>query len=431
MEAIYAIEQRLEALEHRIEDLRSNGILSAETLKRYYGTKRFEQVAESNAIEGSTLSVRETELAITKGITLNEHNPQYIQDAKSLNNALIRLVDLANSDHPIDIPNVNEVHSLILAGHVGAGLFRSDPVRITGAKHVPPKTREMVTQQMNYWQSWSKQHTHLSPVIRSAILHAWLAHIHPYLDGNGRTARAIGNLELIKSGYPPILIKKVERVRYYDCLAESDQGNIGPFIELILDRSESSFIGLAQSVKSVNDSAAILSIKERQLMQLKIWNTAIHLLGQMLELELSQAIAEVGGSYWVKQFESDLDLEDYLELCQMRTIPMSWAFQAKVSIAGFKPCEVLAYVGHRSPAMYNRLGKLGGPSLFWSIENSGGFPKWVADKNHEIYGDEITSKNQNGDSWLVYLGEQLYKELSTGELAKEICQSILKKASSN
>jgi hypothetical protein len=139
------------------------------------------------------------------------------------------------------------------------------------------------------WQSWSAEHLDANAPIRSAVLHAWLAHIHPYVDGNGRTARAIGNLELIRAGYPPIVIKKVERDRYYDCLAESDEGDLGPFLELVLDRCESSLIGLEQSVNTAGATPAIQTIRERQLKQLGIWNTAVQLLGQMLELELSQA----------------------------------------------------------------------------------------------------------------------------------------------
>jgi hypothetical protein len=66
---------RLQSIEERVALLRRSGVLTEQTVKDYYGEKRFEQVAESNAIEGSTLSVGETELAVLKGITITGHDP--------------------------------------------------------------------------------------------------------------------------------------------------------------------------------------------------------------------------------------------------------------------------------------------------------------------------------------------------------------------
>lgn len=419
-----AIEVRLAELEDRVARLRKDGVLNQEALRRYYGQKRFEQVAESNAIEGSTLTVRETELAITKGTTIDEHSPQYVEDARALDRAYGRLLELASADTIIDNSLVNELHSLLLAGQVGSGMFRASAVRITGSNHTPPKTREQVTSQMDAWQEWSHIHDKGSAPIRSAILHAWLTHIHPYTDGNGRTARAVGNLQLIRAGYPPIIIKKVERERYYDCLSESDEGNLGSFLELIFDRCESSLIGLEQAAK-VNTSPAVISIRERQTKQLEIWNTAVHLLGQMIDLELSGALESVSGTCTVQLFESDLSLEDYLELCQGRSVPRSWAFRVRIGIPGFQPYEALGWAGHRTGNMYQRMGQQGGPSIFWSVLNPDEFPKWIQDYGHLIYGHEITSKNGNGDAWTTYVGDGVYEESTTSELAAKITNSLL------
>jgi Fic family protein len=416
--------QRLAALNERVAGLRQSGALSQTSLKRYYGQKRFEQVAESNAIEGSTLDVRETELAITKGITIDVHSRQYVEDAKALDRAHERLLEFASGRSPTDNAQVNEIHGLLLAGNIGAGMFRSSPVRISGSSHAPPETRAEVTKQMTDWQDWSCRNAGASAPIRSAILHAWLAHIHPYIDGNGRTARAIGNLELIRSGYPPIIIKKVERNRYYECLSDSDTGNLGPFLELIFDRCESSLIGLERSLAE-ESKPLIQAIRDRQLKQLGIWNTAVRLVGQMVELELSGAASQVGGMASVYYYESDLDIEGYLELCQGRAVPKSWAFEVRVAIPGIIPFAVLAWVGHRTPPMYHRMDEEGGPSLFWSLQNPDGFTKWISDFEHLVYGQEITSRNSNGDAWTVYVGNWEYAELTTGELAHKICESIL------
>jgi Fic family protein len=419
------IEARLTKLEARVADLRAGGVLDTDALRNYYGRIRFEQVAESNAIEGSTLTVRETKLAILKGITIDEQSPQYSEDARALDRAHQRLLELATIQTSTDNAEVNELHDLLLAGQVGAGMFRSSPVRITGSKHTPRKTREVITAQMEEWQAWSRQHAGIAAPIRSAILHAWLAHIHPYTDGNGRTARAVGNLQLIRNGYPPIIIKKAERERYYDCLSESDGGNLGPFLELIFDRCESSLIGLEHSVRASSSSPALETIRERQMKQLEIWNTAVHLLGQMIDLELSGAVSSVGGAGTVHLFESNLSLEDYLELCQGRSVPRSWAMQIGIRIPALPPLEALAWVGHRTGAMYHRMGQQGGPSIFWSLRNPDGFPQWISDSQHIVYGHEITSKNGNGDAWTAYVGESTYEEATTSELARKIVESLL------
>lgn len=107
---------------------------------------------------------------------------------------------------------------------------------------------------MEQWEQWSAHAAKIPAPLRSAVLHAWLTHVHPWLDGNGRTARAVGNLELIRAGFPPIIIKRSERTRYIDALAQSDQaGDIRLFLELILDKVELALLGLERSVKATQN----------------------------------------------------------------------------------------------------------------------------------------------------------------------------------
>ena len=127
-------------VERRVSLLRSKKLLTAATLERVYGQKRFEYVAESNALEGSTLSVGETELAVLKGITVTGHDPGYVRDAVDLDNALQSLSTLAKKNIPIDIEQIKEIHSHILGSRPTAGLFRRERVQIKGSKHTPPKT---------------------------------------------------------------------------------------------------------------------------------------------------------------------------------------------------------------------------------------------------------------------------------------------------
>ena len=424
------VEERLQKIEERVALLRKQG-LTKDTVLDYYGEKRFEQVAESNAIEGSTLSVGETEMAVLKGVTITGHDPAFIRDARALNIALQRIAELAKEHTATDIAQLQEVHSLLLGERRGAGLFRQEAVRISGSSHTPPQTWNEVMGQMENWQTWSRTHAELPAPIRCIVLQSWLTHIHPYIDGNGRTSRAIGNLELIRAGYPPIIIRKKERDLYITALAESDQGgDIRQFVKLVFDRLEGALIGLENSAKRKQGFNPIAEkLREQQERQLKIWDQAVRLLASIVEHDLTEAITPIGGRCELKTFESTMDLDDYVQVCLRHSILQSWAFIISLFIPGHSPVQRLAFVGHRTPAMYNRLGQEGGPSLYWSRPNPTGLHKWIGDDEvAPLFAVELTIRNGQGDEWHVRHINNEIKKLHTTELAhqivKAICQAV-------
>ena len=211
-------------LQQRADLLRDQGRLSEQTLRTYFGDRRFEEIAESNAIEGSTLTVHETKLAVEQGITITGHDPEYVLDAVNLSKALDRLEELAREQAPTDIGQVKELHALILGGATSAGLFRSEPVLIAGSPHVPVASWQEVITATEDYEGWSSKNAGASALLRAIVLHTWLTHIHPFINGNGRTARAVMSLELIRAGLPPVIIRKKDRPRYYEALADSDCG---------------------------------------------------------------------------------------------------------------------------------------------------------------------------------------------------------------
>lgn len=423
--------QRVKDIEERVKLLRLSGVMTDETLKEYYGEKRFEQVAESNAIEGSTLTAGETELAVIKGITITGHDPAYIKDAIALDKALTRITELARChDKPTDISQIHEIHSLLLGERAGAGIFRKERVTISGAKHVPPKTWSEVMDNMEHWQRWSIENATLPAPIRCAVLHAWLAHIHPYIDGNGRTARAIGNLELIRSGYPPIIIKKKERERYIECLAESDDGgDIRSFFELIFDRIEGALMGLELSAKKKQSYDPVVEkLRQRQAGQLRIWEISVQLLANIIKDKITRTVDQLHGTCHAHIFEEPLDLQDYVTVCHGNAVTRSWAFTLKIEIPGIDKLEKLAYIGHRSSKMYNHLNREGGPSLLWSTKNPDGFPKWISD-SAAPYAVEITALSGNGDEWYVRLSNDEIHQVSTTVLADRISSALIEQIS--
>ncbi|MCK5525408.1 MAG: Fic family protein [Thiomargarita sp.] len=421
--------EEIHQLEKRVDLFRHQGILTAKTLKRFYGEKRFEQVAESNAIEGSTLSVGETELAVLKGVTITGHDPGYTRDAISLDKALQRLGKLAQEPTLTNIEQLKEIHELILGDRKGSGLFRNQPVLIRGSHHLPPKTWQEVMAQIEDWEKWSLDNANTSAIIRTVVLHAWLAHIHPFIDGNGRCARAISNLELIRAGYPSIIIKKKERDRYIDAISRSDSGgDLSDFFELFLSKVNNSLTGLELSAKEAQSySPTQEKLRRVQEKRLNIWHTSVTLLIKLIEHELESILSDLKGKSHIKVFEEPLELDDYIKLCSGSNVPMTWSFIINISIPSLEPLERLAWFGHRSTAMYQHLRhrEEGGPSIFWSIKNSQDYPPWIRNDKFSPEYIELTTIQSSGDEWYAMNKDGTIERVQTIQLAKKMTNDLV------
>ncbi|MBF0309368.1 MAG: Fic family protein [Magnetococcales bacterium] len=396
-------------------------------MKQYYGKLRFEQVAESNALEGSTLSVGETELAILKGVTITGHDPAYVRDALALDQALRRLVELAESTgRTTDLDQLKELHALILGERSGAGLFRQDPVRTSGSRHQPPATWKEVMAGMEQWEEWSLSRAQLPGPVRAVVLHAWLSHIHPFSDGNGRTARAITNLELVRSGYPPLIIKKKDRPRYLDALGESDEaGDLSSFFELLLEKMAAALTGLELSARREEGyDPALLRLRQAQQNRLDIWTTSLKLLALSLTERLNGMLSTLGSAQ-VTVFPESLDLEDYIALCDGRNVSRSWAFHLEVDIPGVPRREFLAWQGYRTGSVNRFANRTGGVSLFWSVPNPLGFPRWISDESRSPGYVELSLQPENTTSWICRDRRGAIRPVYSVTLVAELARAIL------
>ncbi|WP_218897747.1 Fic family protein [Sphaerotilus montanus] len=257
-------------------------------------------------------------------------------------------------------------------------------------------------------------------------MHAWLTHIHPYIDGNGRVARAIGNLELIRGGYPPIIIKKKERDRYIDALGESDYaGDIRSFAELVFERIEGALIGLESSARRKQDYNPIIErLRAQQEQQLKIWSTSVMQLADIIKYKISSKIEELGGKCTIKNFDA-LDLVDYISLSNNSSVARSWAFIVTVTIPGFEKFEKLAYIINRSQLMRKSFKDQGGPSIQWSSPNPTGFPKWIADGEKFPSCIEASTSPVDGNEWFVRNSQDKITKIGTMNLAENLANSLL------
>jgi len=389
-------------LEGRVALLRSQGTLSEDTLRSYFGDKRFEQIAESNALEGSTLTAGETQLAVLRGMTITGHDPAFSKDAIALANALDRVTELARTGGPTDLEQLQEIHALILGDRPGAGVFRSEPVMISGSAHRPPKTWADVMDAMEQWSAWSKANPGAPALLRGIVLHTWLTHVHPYIDGNGRTARAVLNLELIRAGLPSVIIRRKDRERYLDALAESDAGgDLGPIAELVMERERDALRDLERAAKTHQgyDEAAA-RLRNRQERQLAIWNDASKLLFSLLEEAAEQTFGAVG-TVETRWYDDHLPLDDFIALCQGDPAGNSWLFRISVSVPAVGDARYLAWTGVRSHGLQDATGIGPGPAVFWSVPDPTGYRKWARDDNRSPGGAELTLELPNVDRWLV------------------------------
>lgn len=149
--------------------------------------------------------------------------------------AILYLDDLVKEKNPITEWNIKNIHRLVLKGidDKNARRYRTENVTIKGAVHVPPnylKVPELMEKLIVNYHSWNSYH----PIIRAALLHGELVKIHPFVDGNGRTSRLVMNLDLMNHGFNLVIIKKEDRLKYYEALDKAHAiGNYTDFIKLI------------------------------------------------------------------------------------------------------------------------------------------------------------------------------------------------------
>lgn len=414
-------------LEARVNLLRGSGQLNDVTLGRYYQNTRLLDVTESNAIEGSTLELRETELAVMKGATLTGHDPGYVRDARTLFRAFERLTELARSKDATNIEQVKEIHGLILGERPGAGVFRTEPVTIGGARHVPPSDWSGVMKGMEDWEKWSVERAAIPAPLRATVLHAWLAHVHPFIDGNGRTARAVTTLELVRAGYPPLIVRKKDRKRYYEALALADDGDLGAMLDLTLSRANDALRDLERTAGDVQGySPALAALRKKQENQLAIWNKAVELLLVNVNAELTALVEQGGGAGHLQDYGPALELDEYRVLCEGHPISDAWTFAVHIHPPGCKAVSRLAWIGYRSDEMTALLGGKRGPTIFWSAPNApGAVPRWRRASTAESpAGEELTYE---GDGWVVRKGNTI-DQLGPSQLAQRIVHDLVNMA---
>lgn len=232
---------RLEEKKAQLDALRP---LPVAAIKRLNEQLTVEWIYNSNAIEGNTLTLRETQLILETGLTIGGKSLREHFEVINHKAAIDYVEHLAQQDVPLTALHVRQIHQIVLTqiNEENAGQYRRTPVRIAGATHIPPDSWE-IPRLMLEWESWLKEAAaELHPVVWAALAHHRLVAIHPFIDGNGRTARLVMNLLLIQKGYPPTIILRTNRRQYYQVLMRADQGDPESLVNFVGRAVERSLI---------------------------------------------------------------------------------------------------------------------------------------------------------------------------------------------
>ena len=201
-----------------------------------------EYTFDSNRIEGNTLSLKETALVVEKGLTISGKSVKEHFEAVNHAEAIDLLMEFVEQKAVINDHLLKQIHALILRGidKSNSGKYRRVNVRISGSKYSPPEPYLIAKLMEDYFIFYEENCERMHPVVLAAEMHERLVTIHPFADGNGRTARLIMNLILLQAGFPITNISSEDenRITYYDALEEAQiKLNKSAFIEFIFQQA--------------------------------------------------------------------------------------------------------------------------------------------------------------------------------------------------
>ena len=228
------VKQRIDEKLKRLNKFRPLPVSAVKKLKKQF---EIEMTYNSNAIEGNSLTLKETYLVINEGITIKGKPLKDHIEAKNHQEALEYLYDLVekgkkNTFSENLIRSLNQIVQQNI-DKVWAGKYRNSGVVIGGASHKPPEALEVSNLMRKMIKWYSDNNKKLHPVELASIVHHKIVNIHPFFDGNGRTSRLAMNIILMQFDYPLAVVLKNDRKRYYSALSEADKGNYLMFVNFI------------------------------------------------------------------------------------------------------------------------------------------------------------------------------------------------------
>jgi Fic family protein len=231
-----------ERLYQKKQDLQTCRPLPNIALNKIRESLSIEWTYNSNSIEGNTLNLRETQMVLQEGITIKGKSLREHFETHNHDKAIDYLFSIINDDYVLRSIDILSLHALVLRSieEDFAGRIRNGGVRISGANFVPPnanKVSDLLDELIDFVNTNPLE---LNAIELSAIFHHKLVWIHPFFDGNGRTVRLAMNLLLMRCGFPPAIILKNDRKKYYEALNQANNGNYQKLMLLMCQALERS-----------------------------------------------------------------------------------------------------------------------------------------------------------------------------------------------
>ena len=210
--------------------------LPEDVLNNLRNVFRTEFTYNSNAIEGNSLTLRETQLVIEEGQTIKGKSLREIYEARNHPEAIEYVTSLANDQRALTEHDILTLHQMIMKDVMKSkelGRYRRGEVRISGSKHTPPPAYDVPKLMEDFIRLVNDNpDDYTTSELASIALHRF-AYIHPFYDGNGRISRLLSNLILIRKRYFPIIIPKTDRSKYLNYLGQADNGNYVPLVNFV------------------------------------------------------------------------------------------------------------------------------------------------------------------------------------------------------
>ena len=236
MPSLQSLLQQADSYQQKISSARPLAKEELNSLDNYF---RIGFTYSSNALEGNTLTLSETKILLEDGITVGGRPLKDCYEAVGHSAAYDFMLELARQKNmKITEDIIKKLHFLFYqkVDSEQAGQYRSIQVYISGTEYIPPDPTEIPLQMKAMIDQIRISETNLHPIELAAMTHKKLVDIHPFIDGNGRTARLLMNLILIHFGYGVVSIPPIWRNEYINALSLSRQSNnLEPFFKLIAE----------------------------------------------------------------------------------------------------------------------------------------------------------------------------------------------------
>jgi Fic family protein len=317
--------EQLEDFRNEIEVFRTEGRLDPLAVAKLEEHFKASHIYHSAGIEGNQLNLQETLVVLQDGLDISGKPLKDSLEVKHLGEAFDFLQTLAATDQAIRETDIRNLHKLLMEGDQEAlpGEYRKTGVIIALSEHRPPEPIE-VPSRMTELVSWLNENSKENPVLLAALAHHELAALHPFADGNGRTARLLMNLILMQRGFPICNIRRDERPEYYEALSFADVGLFEPLVQLVRRRCAdlfSEYVRIRSESKRMSEWAERWGTREAEVLlrresrEMALWQSRMR---QVL-LEFQKAADLLGDKFEEMDIEfydygTELTLEKYQQL---------------------------------------------------------------------------------------------------------------------